>query len=596
MNTNFNLIIKRIINNDFFYPLVMILALSLALSKYYSDGSLILGGEGNTVLNFTEHLKITSYQWFSIYGQGMINLAPSGTGVNILLLALFENLTKSTVATNFILILSLYYLPFLGMFLAAREINLNNFSAFLIALFYLINPSTLQYLTNLNQWNASVVALMPFLFWIILKFYKDNLKLFLFYGTTTAIFSCAYSNQPLNAIANISSLISLFIISFHLNGKLIYSEILKKYMLLLPAFVLFNSWWLLNLFYSAVDAIKFYPEAQAQSWLSQVSNNTATPLFKCLTFTMLTYDYGYDFIGNLHNSFPGHIIKLIPITLVVLVCFFSKKIRKVKIIIPVFFLVLVAMFLTKGVSPPFGEIYLFLFKNIPLFNMFKTPTEKFGLLYIFLFTLLLLFIFLNIKALKEKNIFQLIFSGYLIFCFTPIATGNIIPDHNIGHYGKSVRKYVEKSEETSFKATINREKLNYKIMSLPGMGNYQILMKTGRKSYYTGWDPLLWTNKGSVQPAFSSHITEFYWLLDKAPVKKLFGMLNIGKLVVNPNLIPWFGNVGSGNPDTIRDRLELLPEKRYGNISVFNNYKNFLPVVYSPKNIFIVRDTVQTID
>ena len=574
----------------------MALVLTLALLKYYSGGSLILGGEGNTVLNFTEHLKVTSYRWFSIYGQGMVNLAPSGTGVNILLLALLENLTKSTIIPNFTLVFSLYYLPFLGMFLAAREINLKPLPAFLVALFYLINPSILQYLTNLNQWNASLVSLMPFLFWVILRFYKDNLKLFLYYGTTTAIFSFAYSNQPLNAIANISSLISLFIISFHFNGKLIYSEFLKKYMLLFSAFVLFNFWWLLNLFYSAVDAIKFYPKAQAEAWLAQISGTVATPLFKCLTFTILTYDYGNDFIGDLHNSLPGHIIKLIPITLVVLVCFFSKEIRKQKIITHIFFLVLLAMFLTKGVSPPFGGLYLFLFDNVPFFNMFKTPTEKFGLLYIFLFTLLLLFVFLKIKSLKEKNIFQYFMSGYLIFCFIPIATGNIIPDHNIGVYGKSVRKYIEKPEDTDFKATVNREKLIYKIMSLPGMGNYQVLIKTGDESYYTGWDPLLWTNKGSVQPAFSSQLTEFYRLLDNDSVKKLFGMLNIGKLVVNPNSIPWFGNVGSGDPDIIRKRLELLPEKKFGNISVYNNYENFLPVVYSSKNFFIIKNTAQTIN
>ena len=90
----------------------MALVLALALLKYYSGGSLILGGEGNTVLNFTEHLKVTSYRWFSVYGQGMVNLAPSGTGVNILLLALLENLTKSTIIPNFTLVFSLYYLPF----------------------------------------------------------------------------------------------------------------------------------------------------------------------------------------------------------------------------------------------------------------------------------------------------------------------------------------------------------------------------------------------------------------------------------------------------------------------------------------------------
>jgi len=240
MTNKFDPIIKRIKHNRFLYPLGMIPVLTLALSKYYLDGSLILGGEANIFLNFTEHLKATSYQWFSIYGQGMINLAPSGTGANKLLLALLENLSKSPFITNFMLVFSLYYFPFLGMYLAAREINLIPLSAFLVALFYLINPSILEYLTSLNQFNASVVTLMPFLFWITLRFYKDNLKLFLFSGATTAIFSFAYTNQPLGVIANLSSLVSLYIISFHVNKKMVYSEFLKKYLVVLSAFIFFN--------------------------------------------------------------------------------------------------------------------------------------------------------------------------------------------------------------------------------------------------------------------------------------------------------------------------------------------------------------------
>ena len=406
MTNKFDPIIRGIKDNRFLYPLGMIPVLTLALSKYYVDGSLILGGEGGNVLNFTEHLKSTSYQWFSVYGQGMINLAPSGTGANILLLALLENLFKGPFITNFILVFCLYYLPFLGMYLVAREINLRPLSAFLVALFYLINPSISQYLNNLNQWNASAVALMPFLFWITLRFYKDNLKLFLFSGVTTAIFSVAYTNQPLGVIVNLSSLISLYIISFHFNKKMVYSEFLKKYVIILSAFILFNFWWLLNLFYAIIDALLFYSKGDNQAWLTQTVDAVTTPLLKCLTLTILTYDYGADFIGNLHNSFPGHIVKFIPITLIVWICFFSREIRQKKIIVRIFLLTLLTIFLTKGPNPPFGELYFFLFKHFPLFHMFKSPIEKFGLLYIFLFTLLLLFIFLNIKNPKENRIFH----------------------------------------------------------------------------------------------------------------------------------------------------------------------------------------------
>ena len=596
MTNKFYPIINRIKDDRFLYPFGMILVLTLALSKYYSNGSLILGGEGNFILNFTEYLNSFSYQWYSAHGQGIMNFFPSATGANIILLALIENISKSPFITNFILVFCLYYFPFLGMYLATREINLKPLSAFLVALFYLINPSTLHYLVNLNPFNASVVALMPFLFWITLRFYKDNLKLFLFYGATTAIFSVAYTNQPLGIIANLSSLISLYIISFHFNKKMVYSEFIKKYLIILSAFILFNFWWLLNIFYATTDAILYYSQEDQQTWLTETVDVTVAPILKCLTLTILTHDYGTDFIGNLHNSFPGHIVKFIPITLIVWFCFFSKEIRQKKIISRIFLLTLLTIFFTKGPNPPFGELYLFLFKHFPLFNMFKSPIEKFGLLYIFLFTLLLLFIFLNIKNSKENRVFHFFIGGYLMFCFIPIATGNIIPDSNlplhISDHGKVTRKYIEKSEHIDFKTTIIQEKLNYKIMFFPGMGNYQVLIKTGENANYSGIDPLLKNiNKGFFQIGLPSvqHITELYSLLAQDSSQKMFGMLNIGKLLVNSDLIPWFGYVGSGDPYLIRKRFESLPEEKFGNLSVFNNYKNFLPIVYSPRNFFIVQ-------
>ena len=97
-------------------------------------------------------------------------------------------------------------------------------------------------------------------------------------------------------------------------------------------------------------------------------------------------------------------------------------------------------------------------------------------------------------------------------------------------------------------------------------------------------------NKGFLQPIFGSHIAEFYSLLAQDSAQKMFGMLNIGKLLVNPDSIPWFGNVGSGDPHIIRERFELLPEERFGNMSVFNNHENFLPVVSSSRNFFIIHD------
>lgn len=120
--------------------------------------------------------------------------------------------------------------------------------------------------------------------------------------------------------------------------------------------------------------------------------------------------------------------------------FFVENEKKEKRKYLVFFVLigLLGGFLAKGVNEPFGEIYLWMFNNVPGFNMFRDPT-KWYVLIVISYSVLIPFTIWKIHELlsAKKNfltkspIFNLcnglvlLTVGYLAFLIYPSLSGNI---------------------------------------------------------------------------------------------------------------------------------------------------------------------------
>lgn len=584
----FGLTLGYVFERRVFYPLVFAFVLALALLPYYIGGTLILGGEGDVVLDFSIHLKMFQDQWYSRYGFGWPNLSPGANGVNALFHILVERLSANQAATNFLVVFPMYYIPFLGMYLLATQVGARPHLAFLVSLFYVFNPFYSLWVISLNEWNVYSGAVLPLFFWVIFKYYHDNLKLFLFYGLITACFSFAYTNPPLNAIINIASILSVYIASYYYNGKFSPLEVIKKYLLVFTAFFLFNSWWLLNLFYTAGYARNLYLNSNfsVEGWLFDTVSAVGAPLAKAFSMTQIVNGANWDFFGYLYHTPIGVVLTLVPILLVVGVFPFMKKTALYKLNLNIFILCLIVFFLIKGAAQPFGGVYLFLFKNIPFFNIFKTPVEKFGLLYTFLFTVLLLFVLHG--CCEDRRVYRkaiLVFAGYLLFCFIPVLTGNIIPDSNFG-IAVGGRKFADKQEYRSVREDINKDRLDYRVLSLPGMGNYQILMDNFNGKKYSGLDPIINNVNKDYIASHSENEKVIYHNLAESPGDLLLSLFGIGKMVVNEGFIPWFGIVGP-DADNLRHKFRALPRKEFGGITVFDNTGNFVPHLYAPSSYWV---------
>lgn len=573
-------------NSHMFFLILYGVLLSIALIPYYTNGTIILGGEGDYFLDFSMYSENYGFTWLSVCGSGLPMYAPSANGLNILLLIICEKLSGSIAITNFILIFSIYFWPFLGMYLVCKEVKASPFISFIIAFFYVINPFMLYYLIAINQWNVFSVAVMPLLLWGILKYYDANFKQFFLFGVISTCFSFAYANPPMLVIIQISILLSVVMASYYHNNRFILTEVIKKYSVVFFSFVSFNMWWILVLFHSLSSAKEFYSKEFAVAWLNIVTcfANTLGTIWHLTNH--IPRDSSHDFFSYWYNTIPARFITLIPIFVILVYVFIirNEKTRNA-LNLTIFGVLLTVLFFVKGNADPFGFIYSLMFKYIPFFNIFKTPTEKFGLLYVFIFTVLLLIV---LKESNKKSYFKYFIGGvtaYLIFCSIPAITGNILPEYKVSPWGYVSRKYKDKTEYKQVREFFNKDMIPYRILSLPGAGNYQILMDNYGGKHYSGLDPILNNiNKPFIAPHHNIHL--LYSNFSSVGYKKLLGIYNVGKIMINKTNRPWFGIVEKEGIAELKKTFDtFMPSKRWESITIYDNKDYFLHRIYASKEM-----------
>lgn len=575
------------------FLLLYIVLLIFTLSRYYKSGHILLGGEGNYYLDFDVHFNTHGYAWLNL-ATGFFGTSLNADLFNGYFLIFLQNLFGNIGLVNFILFFLIYFLPFLGIFFVCKELKIIPLLSFGISLFYVVNPFSLNYLASLNQWNTTTLSLIPILFWIILRYFDDNFKLFFYFGFISFIFAFSNANPPLAILHQISIALSVIIISYYLKPVVLPVQVLKKYITILASFILFNACWILNWFYVLGDVKKMWTPSSALSWLT---SSGLKPIFrKILTFTAdIPSDPTYSFLSKHYNSKLAVLVMLIPISIILFSIYTVMIKRPRKHILYLSISLLVTIFLMNGIRYPLGKIYGYLVsKNFIFFSIFKTPTEKWGILYVFIFTLLLIFTLNELKKERYYKYILILFAIYLLFCSIPFITGNFIPDYKVGTIGYGSRSYVDRIEYQKLREQINNDCLEYRVLSLPGSVNYQVMLPVNGNKYYTGMDPIVSNLYKPFIAAYSNNILVNYDLLfnniSSPRYDKFLSIYNIKKVVLNKDLYPWFGFKQK------EDILELekifsktMPYKKYGSLVVFDNLKNFLPRIY-PANVPIFID------
>lgn len=590
--------LKKEIIFNFFIVTSFGIALVLVLLRYYINNQIVSGGEGAYFLDYLTLFKNYSSSWINS-GTGLFSTSLNFAYLfHLIALQIFFPNEK---VLNFIVVFLIYFLPFIASYFLLLELKLKRSVSFFLSLFYIFNPFSLIFLNSLNQWNVLILYILPAYLWLVLHFYENNIKLFIFFGFHSLLFSFTNANPPLMVVQQIAIiLITIFSIIYKEKNLFSFPQFIRKYLVIFSAFLIFNLWWICQWAYIYRDAQVGYTTQFALDWLNGEAKTTVPVLTRSLTLQNLMvfplrtmHDYIYNYYGYIFSP----IILFIPIV-VILVSLFEEKNDKAFLYVISSFLL--TLFLSKGTGGFFGELYKFIIIHIPFFNIFKTAPEKWGTLSIFLLLILFGLIYKNITKYKYKKIIYFLSVIYLFFISVPFISGNLIYDYfrSFNFYGS--KHFIDKKEYIDTRNLLNDDRNNYRIISFPGNNNYQVALNIEGNRYYTGNDPILNNvNKEFIAPyngSWTQRFNIFYKNISDQDYLKMYGLFNVGKIIINKDMYPWFGFSETESVSKIERIFDRnIPSIKNGPIDIYDTQKYFVPRIYIPINIINTQENLDDV-
>lgn len=547
----------------------------------FRKGSLFLGGEANYFLDTSILFDFNGYTWKSLESAGYPNPLLNYCFPIFLFMAGLGKSGISYSLINLILVFIVYSSPLISMYWLSKKIfKLNSFCSTLISLAYIANPFSVAHLQGMMFWNAAPLAFLPIFFGVLFLNYRSNINLFVFSGISFFVAAFSFANIPYLGIFQIFIVISLFIIPFLKNEQVRSRDFFSRLLIVELSFLLFSAWWFINLARIQVqDLSEVYTKSFAVNWAKSASGNGM--LHKIISFRALIPSEKGDRFSDFYNNWFVNIIMFLPAFLLVVYSFIVEKNlkfkRKLLVLVPILLLII---FLNKGVNEPLAFLYVWMLKNIPFFMIFKSPLEKFSLLYLFFFTLTILVIY---SSAKKKKLFNFLFIIYIMVGILPYITLNFMPDFSIGLDKFVSRKFIFKDEYKKVIDRINGDNLYYRYMSLPGSLNYQVTMSNLDGKYYRGMDPILYAiNKPFVAAYSGSQFKVLYKNLSNENIESLMGVFSIRKILLNPDIIPSFGFSEQQSSEQLKSLFsKKFKNEQFNNLGIYT-LNSYVPLVYSP--------------
>jgi hypothetical protein len=486
-------------------PLLLLIGLSLLLPAIWLREGLVVayaeGGFTHFLIEPLRLLSIAKYTWWDIFGFGIENIRALPLTSYALLASGLQVFKIPPIVRQYLIFAAILLLSTISMyFLVIELVNKKKklqLVALWAALFYILNPYTM------NVWHRFASAIFglplpPLIFLLAIRLFRKAsfLSAFLF-GATVLLFS-------VNAV-NPGYFIPFFLPAIF---YVIYQTFCDrqfgqwKYFglsIFLAAGLVF--WWILPLLFG------IWQEPYSVGFLNDIGTLQAISQRTPLLFISRLID-----VSTIHwygvNYYPGWIEFLIP-ALAIVAILLGKKNNKV-----LFFglLLIMGLFLSKGLQPPGGAVFEWMFYHLPFFGMFRSPFEKFGLIVAFSYAFLVSFGLYSLGS-KIKNetwnraillIVSILLLGISVW---PMWTGELFSFWE-GIIAEGVEVPTAEVEIPEYwhqaASFINQDKRDYRIIFLPQAPLDQIVYR---------WDHGYWgADFGSVNLLFNNPvITHLIW-------------------------------------------------------------------------------------
>jgi len=595
------------------WPIIIITAISFLLPAIWFRDGMGIGYVETGLMYLIEPSKLLSsyiHTWFDV-SLGYINtsIQPSLFFLLTSLLRLvgFSLVSIQYLTFSFILLISSIAMYFLTKELFSDFDNVN-FIALFSAFFYILNPYTM------NVWHRFVssifgLPLMPLVFLITIRILKKpSFKYSFLFAIIILLFSLDAVNPAFFIPVFIPSIIYALFETLR-NKKQILIRI--KYIGLgIILAILLNLWWIIN---SILTLKQIYNLSGVPTLLTNIGalrvmseHYPISHISRLLdTITIPWYGINYQ---------PGWIEILIPLLVITGICFYIKN-KKVIILTVI---IIIGLFLGKGLQPPGGKIFEWMFLNIPGFAMFRKSFEKFGLILPFCYSFLIsIGLFKIIKLVKFKALKILttipVIILLLVLSVWPMWTGDVFSfsEVDIPSECEFIPTTKVKMPEYWYEAAsiVNLDKEDYRLVFLP-QAQFDAITYKWEYGYYgndTTSINYLFENPVISKPVIITNSENYRkTVLDNNFFKKveitpqLFSFLNIRYILVRNDISPIsLGNAELMVPfETIKNLLESSENiekiKTFDKIDIYkldDNY--FLPHIYIPKEIIYTDKTIE---
>lgn len=584
----------------FFFPLLIIFVAGLLAMANYEPGTILTGWDSlHPEFNFLLAFKRAFFgTWREDQGLGAIAMHSHMADLpRIALLWLSSFFLKISDIRYFYVFLTLILGPlgiyyFLSFFLKSR------LAAFLGAVFYLLNLTTLQHFFVPFEMFLTQYAFLPWLFWSFVKVMESGKK-----GDFLALFVLSLFAAPMAYAATLFyaylGALIIFVVTYILFSKDKLQKIKRAAILIAIVFAT-NAFWMLPNIY----AIKNNSEAVTNSRINTLFSPEAfirnkdygdiedISLQTSYLFSWRAYDFKNREFVDLMKVWKDHLDDKLVVyvgylfSVIAFIGLLVSILKRKRVAVSLFFVLIYSLFFLINANPPAGEIYTYFYKNFPVFSEgFRMPFSKFSIIYIFSLSFFFAFSYQFIFDLFKNKIFPILMGiGTLILLFyfmQPAFKGNLISD--------VVKTSIPKEYEYAFNYL---DEKGGRVAKLP------IYTPFNWEYHYWGYEGSAWFSWFSMKnpqldrdfDRFSKFNETFYteasfalYNQDLTSFEKVLEKYNVSYLLLDESIVNAGGSKDLLYTDNLKEKLSVSDsikvEQKYDFLTIYKtNYAKDEPV------------------
>lgn len=604
---------KFSIDKSILLSLVAIFILSLVPFFWFSNNQIINSGDLIYYLFDSHHLRDATSYWNSVRDVGKASVDILNISPYFLVSYLLKGIGFSLGLIEKIFFFSWIFFSGITMFYFVRGVfrTKSNIWPFSSAIFYMFNFYLLQYHWNSFNRFFFFYAFLPLIFYLFIKGLREK-----FIWRNVILFSL--TTLLIHSTINITYFVILFVVllSYFIFYFFTNSQKLEKIKFLAFSFLVV---FLLNFVVLVPIINRYLNQSVFTYYLSDISFNRtelASSETSFLNILRLGGNWGFYLGSNGDFNFPYSNVYRSPFFIIlsflsIYLFTLAFILRKDKYFFnhKIFYyfsgVLLIGLFLVKGIHLPFSSVNIFLYEHVPGFGMFRNQFVKLGILVVFPTAVFFGFSILLIKDYIKNKKLGYLFCGiilvfYLVYNF-PFFTGQIYPkDQN---YSKDSRleipDYIYNSQEY-----INNKSIDQRSILAP----FNFGEKSDLRSYDWGYNGSNVFFLNSAKPIF---IGQDIFGESKSYAQKLFnikslncnifGLFNIGSLILESDRNEWQFKKDvkpiSETFDEINKSGCFVEDRVIGKDFFYNLAdKYFLPHFYQPNKIVILNESENVFD